>query len=84
MAVSSAATVALGIYGCRWRELRPISFGGGARTNNEQAAATDIELGESGEGAGDEEMGFSRGRGRGRGRDGGGEYEMVGLKPEDR
>jgi hypothetical protein len=29
-------------------------------------------------------MGFSRGRGRGRGRDSAGDYEMVGLKPEDR
>lgn len=84
MGVSSAATVSLGVWGCRWRELRPISFGGTARTNNDQGAATENGHIEGGEGAGDEEMGFSRGRGRGRGRDGAGEYEMVGLKPEDR
>lgn len=87
MGVSSAATVALGVYGCQWRELRPISFGGTARSNNnnnnEQSAAEN-GLADGGSAAGDEEMGFGRGRGRGRGRDGAGEYEMVGLKPEDR
>ncbi|KAK9421229.1 putative Protein SYS1 [Seiridium unicorne] len=84
MGASSAATVALGIYGCRWRELRPISFGGTARTNNEQGSSTENGHAEGGDDVGDEEMGFSRGRGRGRGRDGAGEYEMVGLKPENR
>jgi hypothetical protein len=82
MAISSATTVALGIWGCRWRELRPITFGG--RSNNDQATTT-TENGnaEGGEGAGDEEMGLGRGRGRGRGRDGAGEYEMVGMKPDE-
>lgn len=84
MGVSSAATVALGVYGCQWRELRPISFGGTARTNNNEQSAAENGLADGGSGAGDEEMGFSRGRGRGRDRDGAGAYEMVGMKPEDR
>ncbi|RYP25722.1 hypothetical protein DL768_011417 [Monosporascus sp. mg162] len=90
MVASSALTVAGGTYGCRWRELRPINFGGGGRGTNEGASTTDpsaLENGSAGrsEGGDDEEVGFSRGRGRGRGRDGGGggEYEMVGLKRDD-
>ncbi|KAI0127997.1 integral membrane protein [Xylariales sp. AK1849] len=83
MAVSSAATVSLGMWGCQWRELRPITFGGGGRSNNEQGAAPQNDHAEEGSGAGDEEMGFSRGRGRGRGRDGVGDYEMVGIRPNE-
>lgn len=83
MAVSSASGVALGIWGCQYRELRPVFFGGGG------AAAAGAGAGGSGgnsnsnhNGAGDgivaedEEQGFSRGRGRSR-RDGPGAYEMV-------
>ncbi|KAI0381375.1 integral membrane protein S linking to the trans Golgi network-domain-containing protein [Hypomontagnella monticulosa] len=84
MVVSSAVTVTGGTYGCQWRELRPISFGGNARSNNnngEGSAEAAAENGAAGE-QGDEEMGFSRGRGRGRGRDGAGEYEMVGMKTD--
>lgn len=84
MGISSAATVTLGVWGSRWRELRPISFGGTARANNEQAGPTENGHADGAEVEGDEEMGFSRGRGRGRGRDGAGEYEMVGLKPDNR
>ena len=92
MAASCAVAVAGGTYGCRWRELRHITFGGGggggARADAAAAAsaagAADPSALESGlagaGGADDEELGFSRGRGRGRGRDSGGEYEMVGLK----
>lgn len=83
MGVSSAATVTLGVYGCRWRELRPISFGGTARSTHDQGAATENGHADGGEDV-DEEMGFGRGRGRGRGRDGAGEYEMVDIKPDDR
>ncbi|RYP54251.1 hypothetical protein DL769_010374 [Monosporascus sp. CRB-8-3] len=88
MAASSALTVAGGTYGCRWRELRPINFGGGGgRGTNEGASTTDPSALENGTAGGpegnDDEVGFSRGRGRGRGRDGGGEYEMVGLKRDD-
>lgn len=75
-----------GIYACRWRELRPIIFGGSA------AAAPRDGLGRGGDGpstplpgetGGDEEAGFVRGSGRGRGRDGAGTYEMVEMKPEE-
>ena len=84
MALSSGLAVMLGMWGCRYRELRPISFGGsgggnaaanGAAGNGEGSSNAG---GEGGSGTqGDEEQGFSRGRGRGRGRDGAGEYEMV-------
>ncbi|KAG8405770.1 hypothetical protein J3458_021704 [Metarhizium acridum] len=89
MMASAAAAVALGIWGCRYRELQPVFFGGGrilgsnsapAAASNSQAAA---EEGQAGlDDAGAEDDGFSRGRGRGRGRgkDGAGEYEMVGMK----
>ena len=63
----------LGVWVCRYRELRPISFGGGAaRTAQQEQAVVEGR---------DEEAGFAagRGRGRGRGRDGAGEYEMVGM-----
>lgn len=81
MIASCAVTFLGGTYGCRWRELRPINFGGRstANTNGGAGGSGDAEsMGEDGQS--DAEMGFSRGRGRGRGRDGGGEYEMVGIK----
>ncbi|KAI0202821.1 integral membrane protein S linking to the trans Golgi network-domain-containing protein [Astrocystis sublimbata] len=83
MFVSGTITVAGGTYGCRWRELQPITFGGGgARNSNGKSGSGSLEGGGGGA-HGDEEMGFSRGRGRGRGRDGAGEYEMVGMKKSD-
>lgn len=93
MAASSAASVALGVWGCRWRELRPIAFGGGGGSTNKggQQNGSAGGTGDNGEGSsrqgggeGDEEQGFGRGRGRGRGRDGGGEYEMVQMDGEGR
>lgn len=89
MLASCTTTAALGVWGCRWRELRPINFGGrggnGGGGNGSGAAENVDDPGGGGghDGGGDEEMGFGRGRGRGRGRDGAGEYEMVGLKPGD-
>ncbi|KAI1420440.1 integral membrane protein S linking to the trans Golgi network-domain-containing protein [Xylaria sp. FL1777] len=81
MLVSGTITVAGGTYGCRWRELRPISFGGGGRNSgNSENSHSSLEDGGSSGDHGDEEIGLSRGRGRGRGRDGAGEYEMVGMK----
>jgi hypothetical protein len=67
----------LAVYACQWRELRPITFGGNATTTpgNLSTVPEDQE-------PGDEEQAYGR-RGRGRGRDGAGEYEMVGMKPED-
>jgi protein SYS1 len=77
MAASSGTAMGLAMWGCRYRELRPISFGGGNGTANGAAAGDDSQGAGEGGGIGDEEMGYSRGRGRGRGRDGAGEYEMV-------
>lgn len=82
MASSSAICVALAIWGSRYRELRPISFGGHGASGS---AAYGAEVTQNG-GAGDEEeggAGFGRGRGRGRGRDGEGGYEMVGIERRD-
>ncbi|KAI1339883.1 integral membrane protein S linking to the trans Golgi network-domain-containing protein [Xylariaceae sp. FL0016] len=82
MFTSGVVTVAGGTYGCQWRELRPITFGGHGNNANNTGSAAPSTLGEgaaSGE-HGDEEMGFGRGRGRGRGRDSASEYEMVGMK----
>ncbi|KAI0009612.1 integral membrane protein S linking to the trans Golgi network-domain-containing protein [Xylariaceae sp. FL0662B] len=79
MVLSSAVAVVGGTYGCRWRELRPISFGGRNSGNPENGTEAAAQNGTAGGDQGDEEMGFSRGRGRGRGRDGAGEYEMVGM-----
>ncbi|KAI1640778.1 integral membrane protein S linking to the trans Golgi network-domain-containing protein [Biscogniauxia mediterranea] len=80
MVVSSAITIVGGTYGCRWRELQPISFGGAAARNAEAHSDGAARHGDASGDVGDEEMGFGRGRGRGRGRDGAGEYEMVGMK----
>jgi hypothetical protein len=65
-----------GLWACRWRELKPISFGGGSNAQGE---------GRSGAVGEDEESGFEMGGGggRGRGRDGAGTYEMVGMKPPE-
>lgn len=96
MAVSSAVGVALGIWGCQYRELRPVFFGGqqgsggggGGAQSTANGSAGPGGIGEGGSGAadgvsaGDEEQGFSRGRGRGRGRDGAGDYEMVKMNGE--
>ncbi|OAA65244.1 integral membrane protein [Niveomyces insectorum RCEF 264] len=96
MALSSGLAVALGTWGCRYRELRPIAFGGrgggsaaagatgGAAGAGHASGETDggspAGAGAGSDDVGDEEQGFSRGRGRGRGRDGGGHYEMVPIK----
>ncbi|CAK7213927.1 hypothetical protein SCUCBS95973_001964 [Sporothrix curviconia] len=79
MGVSTGVAVLVGTWGCRHRELQPISFGGARGTNNTGSSVA--APGGSAAGVdGDEEQGFSRGRGRGRGRDGAGEYEMVPVK----
>lgn len=83
MVSSSALTIVGGTYACRWRELRPINFGGGGGGASGTADPSSLENGTAGGSGGDEDDdvgGFSRGRGRGRGRDGAGDYEMVGLK----
>jgi hypothetical protein len=80
MAGASAVSVALATWGCRYRQLQPISFGGnGATTSGGENSGN---AGGEGGADGDEEQGFSRGRGRGRGRDGAGEYEMANLNAD--
>ena len=90
MAGASVICITLATWGCRYRELKPISFGGIGGGTAGAGGSSQGTSGGSGRGGddggdgdngpgldGDEEQGFSRGRGRGRGRDGAGEYEMV-------
>ncbi|KHO02088.1 Integral membrane protein SYS1-related protein [Metarhizium album ARSEF 1941] len=89
MMASAAVAVALGVWGCRYRELQPVFFAGGrilgsnsgsapaAASNSHVAAEEGRARPEHGD---DGDDGFPRGRGRGRGKDGAGEYEMVGIK----
>ncbi|KAK1522760.1 hypothetical protein CPAR01_14303 [Colletotrichum paranaense] len=86
MAASSGICVALAVWGSRYRELRPISFGGGGGGNSGGGAGSSGDGAAQNGGTGDEEdgLGFSRGRGRGRGRDGESGYEMVGMDHERR
>lgn len=82
MAAASAVSVALATWGCRYRQLQPISFGGGGAASAAGGSGENgADAGENGM-DGDEEQGFSRGRGRGRGRDGAGEYEMANMNNE--
>lgn len=67
---SAALMIALGIWACQWRELKPMTFGA---QNKGKEKATDTSSGAVEEGEG-HIMGNSRG---GRGRDGGSAYEMV-------
>jgi hypothetical protein len=76
---SVALMISLGVWSCQWRELRPINFGS-SNTAQNNTISENIEVSQDG---GDMEQGYGRGRGRGRGRDGAGEYEMVGMKPEE-
>ncbi|TQV99314.1 SYS1-related integral membrane protein [Cordyceps javanica] len=95
MAASSAAAVGLATWGCRYRELQPVFFGGrilgggdggassAARASSPppggSAGRADLEAGHGPDG--NDETGFVHGgRGQGRGRDGQGEYEMLQMK----
>jgi len=87
MGGASTVSIALGTWGCRYRELKPISFGGiGGGTAVAGGSARQVDgraEGDDGPGLeGDEEQGYTRGRGRGRGRDGAGDYEMVKVNGE--
>ncbi|KAI9901268.1 hypothetical protein N3K66_003085 [Trichothecium roseum] len=78
MLASAAVSVALGTWGCRYRELQPVFFGGGRILGNHAAPRT------GGDGGGrDEEQGLVEdggGHGRGRTRSKGEEYEMDQLE----
>lgn len=72
----------LGIWACRWRELKPIVFGGASAPGSaperypSRLAATDAD---------EEEGGWiSKGNVRGKGRDGRGEFEMVSMASDKR
>ena len=71
--------VSLGIWACRFRELRPISFGKGA--------AVDAESGAGKLEGSQEDPNINRhvrgGNGRGRNRDEGPSYEMLAMKEEN-
>jgi len=89
-ALSAGVMAVGGVWACRWRELRPMSFGGGesgrgreGRGGGREISGGGADREEGGRGDGEEEGGYEiggKGRGRGRGRDGGGLYEMVGMK----
>jgi len=86
---SAAFMTTLGVWSCRWRELRPINFGGAAAATVSDGSASRADTSNGGRGSnvgleplGDEEQGYGRGSRRGKGRDGAGEYEMVGLKAD--
>ena len=68
--------ISLGVWACRYRELRPISFGiGGAAT---AGSGPGTEAGTQCESKTDDHV--RGGMGRGRNRDEGPSYEMVGMK----
>ena len=66
MACATAVGVALATWGCRYRELKPISFGGhGGSSGTGVNSGAVIDGGARRlSGDGDEEEGFTRGRGR--------------------
>jgi protein SYS1 len=76
---SAGVMISLGVWACRYRELRPISFGMGGAAN--AGAETRKEDGSQGEPKMEEHV--RGGRGRGRNRDEGPSYEMVAVKEEN-
>ncbi|KAF4967552.1 hypothetical protein FSARC_4937 [Fusarium sarcochroum] len=78
MLASAAISVSLGIWGCQYRELQPVFFGGRRILGASGSESTDGAAAQPTAAAGDEEMGQA---GRGRGRDGAGEYEMAPMHP---
>ncbi|KAH7182986.1 integral membrane protein S linking to the trans Golgi network-domain-containing protein [Fusarium flagelliforme] len=76
MLISSAISVSLGIWGCQYRELQPLFFGGRPILSATGPVSTDGTATQPS--TADEEMAIPV---RGRGRDGGGEYEMAPMQP---
>lgn len=64
--------ISLGMWACRYRELRPISFGIGGEGTKVRGNKIESEL--------EVDEHIRGGRGRGRNRDEGPSYEMVGRK----
>lgn len=73
--ISTILMTVLGVWACQWRELRPMAFGGKAKSteNGANASPSDVDVG----------VGYDMGPGGGRGRDGAGAYEMVGMTPKE-
>lgn len=70
---SAVMSISLGMWGCQYRELQPVFFGGRIlNTNSSTATGQTTSEPEAGDDEGDD-----LGRGKGRGKDGQGEYEMV-------
>lgn len=86
MIVSSALSVGLATWGCRYRELQPVFFGGRILGAGDGASAAstsrneDLEAGIAQDGGAEEDVGHVRGTRKGRGKDGQGEYEMMQMK----
>ncbi|KAK3191978.1 hypothetical protein K4F52_002021 [Lecanicillium sp. MT-2017a] len=86
MIVSSALSVGLATWGCRYRELQPVFFGGRILGAGDGASAAstsrneDLEAGIAQDGGAEEDVGHARGTRKGRGKDGQGEYEMMQMK----
>ncbi len=81
--VSAASMTMGGIYACRWRELKPIMFGGAAAADapGRGDGAGGSESAVAGGEEARKEAGFVMGSStRGRGGDEGGSYEMVEMK----
>lgn len=57
MAVSSAAGVMLGIWGCQYRELRPVFFGGGSTSTSNNNNKTSQSIGGNANGSTGEPQG---------------------------
>jgi ABC-type nickel/cobalt efflux system permease component RcnA len=76
---SATLMIALGIWACQWRELKPMAFGG----RSKQTTGTSAGNGHI-PGPHDAEAGFEMGTSStGAGRDGAGTYEMVGMAPKE-
>lgn len=67
---SAALMTGLGMWACQWRELKPIAFGGRAKTPTQGQGTAEVEDG----------VGNVMGDETGRGADGAGVYEMIGMK----
>src|SRR3569833_3290696 len=76
MAASSALATGLGMWGCRYRELRPISFGGGGGSGGQGAGENSSGAGLAGQ-DGDEEQNKTKKKKKKRKRDKKRDYEMV-------
>lgn len=81
---SSGLMIALGIWACQWRELKPMAFGGHGGGNKGKGKERATDGASNGRLAdADQGEGFAMGSGKGKGRDGAGSYEMVGMAPKE-